>query len=263
MRVPADPEAELETPTRQILQARDVLCGEDRVAERGDQDAGRELDARRAAGDLVERRQPGRAVEAARGQQMLDDPQGLEALRLRPLGEIAQPRRPGIIEIGKREARQDQPEPHLLSSQLLRFRSTLGRSPGRETAMTEFSYDHVHLRSPDPEATARYYERMFGAEIIKSIQSDGRERVDMSLGGVMMFIAKVDPDASLSEKPAGSYVGLDHLGLRVRDIDRVCDELKAKGAEFTVEPKTIRPGVRIAFVRGPQNVLIEILDRDA
>ena len=128
--------------------------------------------------------------------------------------------------------------------------------------MTQFSYDHVHLRSPDPEATARYYERMFGAEIIKSIQSDGRERVDMSLGGVMMFIAKVDPDAALSEKPAGSYVGLDHLGLRVRDIDRVCDELKAKGAEFTVEPKTIRPGVRIAFVRGPQNVLIEILDRD-
>ena len=128
--------------------------------------------------------------------------------------------------------------------------------------MTEFSYDHVHLRSPDPEATARYYERMFGAEMIKLIQSDGRERVDMSLGGVMMFIAKVDPDASLYEKPAGSYVGLDHLGLRVRDIDRVCDELKAKGAEFTVEPKTIRPGVRIAFVRGPQNVLIEILDRD-
>ena len=128
--------------------------------------------------------------------------------------------------------------------------------------MTEFSYDHVHLRSPDPEATARYYERMFGAEMIKSIQSDGRERVDMSLGGVMMFIAKVDPDASLYEKPAGSYVGLDHLGLRVRDIDRVCDELKSKGAEFTVEPKTIRPGVRIAFVRGPQNVLIEILDRD-
>ena len=128
--------------------------------------------------------------------------------------------------------------------------------------MTQFSYDHVHLRSPDPEATARYYERMFGAEIIKSIQSDGRERVDMSLGGVIMFIAKVDPDAALSEKPAGSYVGLDHLGLRVRDIDRVCDELKAKGAEFTVEPKTIRPGVRIAFVRGPQDVLIEILDRD-
>lgn len=128
--------------------------------------------------------------------------------------------------------------------------------------MTEFAYDHVHLRSPDPEETARYYERMFGAEVIKSVQSDGRERVDMKLGGVMMFIAKVEPDQMLAQKPGNSYVGLDHLGLRVRNIDTVCAELKEKGAEFTVEPKTIRPGVRIAFVRGPQDVLIEILDRD-
>ena len=128
--------------------------------------------------------------------------------------------------------------------------------------MTEFAYDHVHLRSPDPEETARYYERMFGAEIFKSVQSVGRERVDIKLGGVMMFIAKVEPDQTLARKPGDSYVGLDHLGLRVRDIDAVCEELKAKGAEFTVQPKTIRPGVRIAFVRGPQDVLIEILDRD-
>ena len=128
--------------------------------------------------------------------------------------------------------------------------------------MTEFSYDHVHLRSPDPDETAAYYERMFGAEIIKSVMSNGIERTDMNLGGVMVFIAQVPADSGLAEKPKGSFVGLDHLGLRVRGIDRVCEALKAKGAEFTVEPKTIRPGVRIAFVRGPQNVLIEILDRD-
>ena len=128
--------------------------------------------------------------------------------------------------------------------------------------MTEFAYDHVHLRSPNPDETAAYYERMFGAKIIKSVMSNGIERTDMDLGGVMVFIAQVPEDADLAEKPEGRFVGLDHLGLRVRGIDRVCDELKAKGAEFTVEPKTIRPGVRIAFVRGPQNVLIEILDRD-
>ena len=128
--------------------------------------------------------------------------------------------------------------------------------------MAEFAYDHVHLRSPDPDQTATYYERMFGAKIIKSVMSNGIERTDMNLGGVMVFIAQVPEDADLAEKPEGRFVGLDHLGLRVRGIDRVCDELKAKGAEFTVEPKTIRPGVRIAFVRGPQNVLIELLDRD-
>jgi catechol 2,3-dioxygenase-like lactoylglutathione lyase family enzyme len=103
---------------------------------------------------------------------------------------------------------------------------------------------------------------MFGAEIIKSVMSNGLPRTDMKLGGVVFFIAQVPADAELATKPEGSFVGLDHMGLRVRNIDRVCDELKAKGAEFTVEPKTIRPGVRIAFVRGPQNVLIELLDRD-
>ena len=128
--------------------------------------------------------------------------------------------------------------------------------------MAEFAYDHVHLRSPDPDATAAYYERMFGAEIIKSVMSNGLPRTDMKLGGVMFFIAQVPADAPLSQKPKGSFVGLDHMGLRVRDIDAVVAELKAKGAEFTVEPKTIRPGVRIAFMKGPQNVLIELLDRD-
>ena len=128
--------------------------------------------------------------------------------------------------------------------------------------MAEFSYDHVHLRSPDPDATAAYYERMFGAKIIKSVMSNGLPRTDMELGGVMFFIAQVPADAALSQKQEGSYVGLDHMELRVRDIDAVVAELKAKGAEFTVEPKTIRSGVRIAFVRGPQDVLIELLDRD-
>ena len=34
----------------------------------------------------------------------------------------------------------------------------------------QVTYDHIHLRSPDPEATARWYERMFGAEILRTMQ---------------------------------------------------------------------------------------------
>ena len=36
-------------------------------------------------------------------------------------------------------------------------------------------------------------------------------------------------------------------------------EIKAKGVEFTKEPTTIRPGVRICFIRGPQGISIELL----
>ena len=54
-----------------------------------------------------------------------------------------------------------------------------------------------------------------------------------------------------------------HFGLSVKEIDAVVAELKAKGAQFTMEPTTIRPGVRIAFLRGPEGVSIELLDRSA
>ena len=129
--------------------------------------------------------------------------------------------------------------------------------------MTVFTYDHIHLRSPDAEATARWYEEMFGAEIIRSVQSDGRTRLDLKLGGIDVFIAQVPAEQAIGAPPEPPYLGLEHIGLRVEGIDRVVTELKEKGAEFTVEPKTIRPGVRIAFLRGPQNVHIELLDRNA
>jgi catechol 2,3-dioxygenase-like lactoylglutathione lyase family enzyme len=129
--------------------------------------------------------------------------------------------------------------------------------------MTVFTYDHIHLRSPDAEATARWYADMFGAEIVRSVQSDGRPRLDLNLGGVAVFIAQVPAQQAVAAPPEPPYLGLEHIGLRVERIDQVVAELKEKGAEFTVEPKTIRPGVRIAFLRGPQNVHIELLDRNA
>jgi catechol 2,3-dioxygenase-like lactoylglutathione lyase family enzyme len=126
--------------------------------------------------------------------------------------------------------------------------------------MAKFNYDHIHLRSPDPEATAQYYERMFGAEIIRSMQQ-GKPRIDLKLGGANIFIASVQPGDGVNPPPTTPYQGLDHFGLTVSGIDAVVAELKAKGAEFTREPTTVRPGVRVAFLRAPQGVSIELLER--
>ena len=124
-----------------------------------------------------------------------------------------------------------------------------------------YTYDHIHLRSRNPMATAQYYHQMFDAKIIESVQSDGRPRIDLDLNGLTIFIAQVPPDANIPSAPAEPYIGLDHLGLRVDNLDAAAAELKRRGADFMVEPRTIRPGVRIAFVRGPDNVRIELLER--
>ena len=127
--------------------------------------------------------------------------------------------------------------------------------------MAKFTHDHVHLRSPDPEATAQFYERMFGAEVLRTVQQ-GKPRVDLDLCGLKVFIAQAAGD-EIGAAPTSPYLGLDHIGLTVTGIDAAVAELKAKGAEFTMEPTTIRPNVRIAFLRGPQGVAIELVDRTA
>ena len=128
--------------------------------------------------------------------------------------------------------------------------------------MRDYQYDHIHLRSPDPEKTAAYYERMFGAEIVRSMQQ-GKPRIDLKLGGANIFIASVAPGDGVNPPPTTPYQGLDHFGMTVSGIDAVVAELKAKGAEFTREPTTVRPGVRVAFLRAPEGVSIELLDRNA
>jgi catechol 2,3-dioxygenase-like lactoylglutathione lyase family enzyme len=128
--------------------------------------------------------------------------------------------------------------------------------------MTSYTWDHIHLRSPDPEATARWYERMLGAEVIRTPQADGATRLDLNLGGGQkVFIAPANPKLTTAAAPQAPYFGLEHIGLTVTNIDEAVAELKRKGVEFTTEPTTIRPGVRIAFMRGPEGVLIELVQR--
>lgn len=126
--------------------------------------------------------------------------------------------------------------------------------------MLTYSYDHIHIRSRAPMETARYFNKMFDAEIKESIQSDGQQRVDVNLNGLAIFIARAD-DAT-PEAMKDPHLGLDHFGLRVSNLEEAVAQLKERGAEFSVEPRTIRPGVSIAFVRTPDDVRIELLERN-
>jgi len=123
-------------------------------------------------------------------------------------------------------------------------------------------WDHIHLRSPDPEAIAAWFERMLGAQVIRSTVQ-GKPRIDLKLGGADVFIMPVTPADKVNPPPVTPYQGLDHFGLHVTGIDAVATGLKAKGVEFTRDVFTVRPGLRICFLRGPQGISIELLERDA
>ena len=126
--------------------------------------------------------------------------------------------------------------------------------------MAKFTWDHVHIRTPDPEATAQWFEKMLGAEVIRSMQQ-GASRIDMKIGGANVFLAPVKAGDGVASPPKTPYQGLDHFGLSVTGIDAIAADLKAKGVKFTREPTTVRPGTRVCFIEGPQGVSIELLDR--
>lgn len=68
--------------------------------------------------------------------------------------------------------------------------------------MPVVTWDHVHLRSPDPEATAAWLEEVLGGEIVR-----GPGRIDVRLGGANVFIAPVAAGDGVNSPPVTPYQG--------------------------------------------------------
>lgn len=109
--------------------------------------------------------------------------------------------------------------------------------------------------------TAQWYHRMLDATIVETPQPSGPNRVDLDINGLMVFIAGALPTGQELRAPRDPHYGLDHFGLRVESLEETVAELRRRGAEFAVEPRTLPSGVKIAFVRAPDNVRVEIVQR--
>ncbi len=132
--------------------------------------------------------------------------------------------------------------------------------------MPTYKFDHVHLQTPDPEATAAFYEKMFDAKISRGIYPPGaryagQKKIVINLGGQNLFIAPT-PNMPPPNPPEESGFGIRHIGLIVDDVDAAAKELERRGAEFIMKPTNRQAGTRIFFVLGPQGVPIEIIQRD-
>jgi len=128
--------------------------------------------------------------------------------------------------------------------------------------MANYRYDHAHIISPDPEAAAKFYVDMFNATIKnKGIAPDGTAMVAVDLSGANIFFKGRAEKPKVAAPPAGSTYGLEHLAVVTDDLDAAVAELKAKGAKFIQGITNYRPGIRISFVAGPDDTLIELLER--
>lgn len=117
--------------------------------------------------------------------------------------------------------------------------------------MPTYTFDHVHLASPDPVKTAEFYEKTFGARKTVEDMPGGMKKVTVYIGDTKILVA--GKPAGEAEKPS-----LDHFGIRTDNLEKAITELKAKGVIFTMEMRQIRPDFKISFLRTPDGVSIEL-----
>ncbi len=131
------------------------------------------------------------------------------------------------------------------------------------------AFDHIHLISRDPKATAQWYREMFGADIGAEVELRGAPQIDVRLSGITIVIRGQRPgEAPVNTKPMQEFDGYsshdewgtDHFGFTYRgDLRAFCADLKAKGAQMAVEPWEFKPGTVLCYVAAPDGVSIEFI----
>lgn len=132
-----------------------------------------------------------------------------------------------------------------------------------------FKFDHVHIISENPHASAQWYVEMFGATIAADTVARGAPQIFVELGGTTILIrgrrpgetpAPVRPIQSYADYSSHNGWGTDHFGFMYQgDLAAFCDTLRAKGATFPVALKQGVGGSLLCYVAAPDGVSIELM----
>jgi lactoylglutathione lyase len=122
-----------------------------------------------------------------------------------------------------------------------------------------YGFDHVHLVASDVDASERFYREMFGAQTL--VRRDAANIV-MRLDGVNLLLRSPREGEQVVGSGGDIRYSYDHFGVVVADLQAAVEELRGKGVKILQEPRTVRAGTHIAFVEGPDQTRIEVLQRD-
>lgn len=112
---------------------------------------------------------------------------------------------------------------------------------------------HIALRTPNFADMEQFYTQTLGLQVTR--RWDDATIIFLDIGGTTIELIGRD-DAAAGPKPTG---GWDHIAFHVESVDQVYADLKAKGVEFTVEPKNFQ-NVRIAFFKDSDGNLLELVE---
>ena len=131
------------------------------------------------------------------------------------------------------------------------------------------SFDHIHLISENPKVAAAWYENILGGRIVADYELRSAPQINVQVGGMQVIIRGRRPgEQPVSTRPMQDFEdysshdewGTDHFGFTYKgDLKAFCEEIRAKGATFVVEPWEFSPGSLLCYVAAPDGVSIELV----
>ena len=119
--------------------------------------------------------------------------------------------------------------------------------------------NHIHLRSTNPRKAAAWYVDMLGATIVRETESPAGVSVSLDIGGTRVNVAPQPADQNLPRGSAEVHLGLEHIGLQSDDLDGLLARMQPKGMEVLEPLRTTPTGLKLVFVRAPDDVRIELM----
>ncbi len=121
--------------------------------------------------------------------------------------------------------------------------------------------DHIHVICGNVEEAVKYFEKVFDGWETSRGEVRGYPMIRMEVKGVPISVMGTDAKAGRLVPGKGDR-GLDHFGFRVKELEKTVEDLKKRGAKFSVGPSVSTAGVKFAFVEGPEGIRIELVERD-
>ncbi len=127
-----------------------------------------------------------------------------------------------------------------------------------------FRVNHIHLKAPNPEQTANWYVRAFNFKIVSDTTrpepfGDRFIRCTSEDGGMVFVISGALTGQKLGTGDAQPHHGIEHFGLDSQNLDADIARLKGLGGELLDGPRDAGNGLRIAFIKAPDDVRIELI----
>jgi catechol 2,3-dioxygenase-like lactoylglutathione lyase family enzyme len=123
-----------------------------------------------------------------------------------------------------------------------------------------FRFHHIHLICKDLEKMIGFFTESIGAELVKRKKFGTADGASLDLKGTTINLRVARVDEKLEGDASRTVFGYNHIGLEVEDIEVAFTDLTSQGYSFFMPPIDI-PDLRIAFFRGPEDIVIELVQR--